>query len=123
MRATLFSTLLWVALSASAQDTSSQSDQRVADAGNAAELNPASDTPLSAWKMGELLLEAGVPASALHLLPGDDLPALTSYDAAAISRYAASACPSNIAFSAGPMTVPPTAITDTISSNLATTHG
>jgi acyl-CoA reductase-like NAD-dependent aldehyde dehydrogenase len=38
--------------------------------GNAVLLKPASDTPLSALRLGELALEAGVPAEALHVLPG-----------------------------------------------------
>jgi len=38
--------------------------------GNAAVLKPASDTPLSALRLGELLLEAGLPEGALAVLPG-----------------------------------------------------
>jgi betaine-aldehyde dehydrogenase len=38
--------------------------------GNTVILKPASDTPLSALRLGELALEAGVPADAFHVLPG-----------------------------------------------------
>jgi 1-pyrroline-5-carboxylate dehydrogenase len=39
-------------------------------AGNAVLLKPASDTPLVAWKVFELLEEAGVPAGVLNYVPG-----------------------------------------------------
>src|SRR5688572_6239259 len=39
-------------------------------AGNAVVLKPASDTPLSALKMVEILLEAGLPPLAIHCLTG-----------------------------------------------------
>ncbi|RMD80286.1 MAG: bifunctional proline dehydrogenase/L-glutamate gamma-semialdehyde dehydrogenase PutA [Gammaproteobacteria bacterium] len=39
-------------------------------AGNAVLAKPASATPLTAWKVVGLLHQAGVPAEALHLLPG-----------------------------------------------------
>ncbi len=38
--------------------------------GNTVILKPASDTPLSALRLGELALEAGVPPGAFHVLPG-----------------------------------------------------
>lgn len=38
--------------------------------GNTALLKPASDTPLTALKLGELALEAGLPPGALQILPG-----------------------------------------------------
>jgi 1-pyrroline-5-carboxylate dehydrogenase len=38
--------------------------------GNAVVLKPASDTPLVAWKVFEVLEEAGVPAGVLNYLPG-----------------------------------------------------
>ena len=38
--------------------------------GNTVVLKPASDTPLSALRLGELALEAGVPPGAFHVLPG-----------------------------------------------------
>jgi betaine-aldehyde dehydrogenase len=38
--------------------------------GNTAILKPASDTPLTALRLGELLLEAGLPEGALAVLPG-----------------------------------------------------
>jgi betaine-aldehyde dehydrogenase len=38
--------------------------------GNAAVLKPASDTPLSALRLGELLLEAGLPEGVVAVLPG-----------------------------------------------------
>ena len=38
--------------------------------GNSAILKPSSDSPLTAWKMFEILEEAGVPAGALNFLPG-----------------------------------------------------
>jgi len=38
--------------------------------GNAAVLKPASDTPLTALRLGELLLEAGLPEGTLAVLPG-----------------------------------------------------
>ncbi|HKC25663.1 MAG TPA: aldehyde dehydrogenase family protein [Thermoanaerobaculia bacterium] len=38
--------------------------------GNAAVLKPASSTPLTALRLGELLLEAGLPEGALAVLPG-----------------------------------------------------
>ena len=38
--------------------------------GNTAIVKPASDTPLSALRLGELALEAGVPPGALQVLPG-----------------------------------------------------
>ena len=38
--------------------------------GNTVIVKPASDTPLSALRLGELALEAGVPAGAFHVLPG-----------------------------------------------------
>jgi 1-pyrroline-5-carboxylate dehydrogenase len=38
--------------------------------GNTAILKPSSDAPLTAWKMFEILEEAGVPAGALNFLPG-----------------------------------------------------
>ncbi len=38
--------------------------------GNTILVKPASDTPLSALRLGELALEAGVPAAALQILPG-----------------------------------------------------
>ncbi|MEO6325165.1 MAG: aldehyde dehydrogenase family protein [Thermoanaerobaculia bacterium] len=38
--------------------------------GNTVLLKPASDTPLSALRLGELALQAGVPPEALHVLPG-----------------------------------------------------
>ena len=38
--------------------------------GNAAVLKPASDTPLTALRLGELLLEAGLPEGVLNVLPG-----------------------------------------------------
>jgi len=40
-------------------------------AGNTVVAKPAEQTPLIAFEMVRLLLEAGVPASALHLVPGD----------------------------------------------------
>lgn len=39
-------------------------------AGNSVVLKPASTTPLSALKLGELFVEAGLPAGALNVLPG-----------------------------------------------------
>src|SRR6266699_3354521 len=38
--------------------------------GNTVIVKPASDTPLSALRLGELALEAGVPPDAFHVLPG-----------------------------------------------------
>src|SRR5258705_399610 len=38
--------------------------------GNSAILKPASDSPLIAWKLFEILEEAGIPARALNFLPG-----------------------------------------------------
>ena len=38
--------------------------------GNSAILKPSSDSPLTAWKIFEVLEEAGVPAGALNFLPG-----------------------------------------------------
>ena len=38
--------------------------------GNTVIVKPASDTPLSALRLGELALEAGVPPHAFHVLPG-----------------------------------------------------
>ena len=38
--------------------------------GNSAILKPSSDAPLTAWKIFEILEEAGVPAGALNFLPG-----------------------------------------------------
>ena len=38
--------------------------------GNAVVIKPASDTPLSALRLIELLLEAGVPAEAVHCVTG-----------------------------------------------------
>ena len=38
--------------------------------GNTAILKPSSDSPLTAWKVFEILEEAGVPAGALNFLPG-----------------------------------------------------
>ena len=38
--------------------------------GNTVIVKPASDTPLSALRLGELALEAGVPPGAFHVLPG-----------------------------------------------------
>ena len=38
--------------------------------GNTVIVKPASDTPLSALRLGELALEAGVPPNAFHVLPG-----------------------------------------------------
>jgi 1-pyrroline-5-carboxylate dehydrogenase len=38
--------------------------------GNSAILKPSSDSPLTAWKIFEILEEAGVPAGALNFLPG-----------------------------------------------------
>jgi 1-pyrroline-5-carboxylate dehydrogenase len=38
--------------------------------GNSAILKPSSDSPLIAWKLFEILEEAGVPAGALNFLPG-----------------------------------------------------
>ncbi len=38
--------------------------------GNTAILKPSSDAPLTAWKMFEILEEAGAPAGALNFLPG-----------------------------------------------------
>ena len=38
--------------------------------GNSAILKPASDSPLIAWKLFEILEEAGIPAGALNFLPG-----------------------------------------------------
>lgn len=40
-------------------------------AGNAVVAKPAEQTPLIAWQIVRLLHEAGIPTSALHLLPGD----------------------------------------------------
>ena len=40
-------------------------------AGNSVVAKPAEQTPLVAFEAVKLLLEAGVPASALHLVPGD----------------------------------------------------
>lgn len=39
-------------------------------AGNTVVLKPASQTPLSAYFIGELLMEAGLPAGALNIVPG-----------------------------------------------------
>jgi betaine-aldehyde dehydrogenase len=38
--------------------------------GNTVLLKPASDTPLSALRLGELAIQAGIPPGALHVLPG-----------------------------------------------------
>ncbi|HYD55619.1 MAG TPA: bifunctional proline dehydrogenase/L-glutamate gamma-semialdehyde dehydrogenase PutA [Burkholderiales bacterium] len=40
-------------------------------AGNTVVAKPAEQTPLAAFRIAELALEAGVPAAAFHLLPGD----------------------------------------------------
>ncbi len=40
-------------------------------AGNTVVAKPAGQTPLAAFRVAELLLEAGVPPDAFHLLPGD----------------------------------------------------
>jgi RHH-type proline utilization regulon transcriptional repressor/proline dehydrogenase/delta 1-pyrroline-5-carboxylate dehydrogenase len=40
-------------------------------AGNTVVAKPAEQAPLTAHRVGELILEAGIPAAAFHLLPGD----------------------------------------------------
>jgi len=40
-------------------------------AGNTVVLNPAEDTPLTALRLGELILEAGFPAGVVNIVPGE----------------------------------------------------
>jgi acyl-CoA reductase-like NAD-dependent aldehyde dehydrogenase len=43
--------------------------------GNTVVLKPAEQTPLSALRLGELALEAGIPAGVINVLPGYGLTA------------------------------------------------
>ncbi len=38
-------------------------------AGNAVVLKPSSSTPITAWRLGEILLDAGLPQKAIHIVP------------------------------------------------------